>query len=394
MHCKFVFSVFIALFSEAMMTQAILNSKLFRSKRKAAECIPRGDALSDSICDRVIPIPDNIREEFSLDSFYHNYTHAYGIPILSSGAVSENAMLRACYTVRFMLADRQDVRNAMHNNCARVSVIGLKEVTNQIPEYSHLDDSTNDRARGIGGTLKNPVTTVGEENLKNLNYTIDRWHNEDIGVHEFAHAIHKIGMNTIDSKFNTRMRDAYLAAKAAGLWNKTYAQSNKQEYFAEGVQKFFSVDVVQEHTDGVHNNISNRSELFDYDIGLYNLALETFPCANIIVPREDDQSLIETQELKMDCDGTPTTTKQTTTDAHTTTIMDRKDSDFCDIYAYQSKYVCRSNVFIRMICPNLCDVHNVCENVHAVCNMWRNMGYCDTKKKFMLTNCKKKCQWC
>ncbi|XP_071964521.1 uncharacterized protein [Antedon mediterranea] len=309
------------IFVIGMVQMYICDANVSRYIRRAADCIPRGDALSYSMCDRVIPIPDSLRQEFSLDSFYYNYTYAYGIPILSSEAVSEAAMLRACYIVRFMLADRQDVRNALHNNCARYSIIGLEELTNEIPEYSYLDDDQNDRARGFGGTLNNPVSTVAEENLLCFPRGQDRWYKEDIGVHEFAHAIHIIGMNTLDSDFNNRLKVTYNEAIAAGLWESTYAATNRREYFAEGVQKFFNVDVVQEHTDGVHNNISNRQELFDYDPGLYDLALETFPCANIFVSRCEEQSLIETQLLMMDCNkaGATSTTEGTTSDTEGTT---------------------------------------------------------------------------
>ena len=63
-----------------------------------------------------------------------------------------------------------------------------------------------------------------------------------------------------------------------GLWENTYAGSNKEEYFAVGTQCFFNNSRKgPEGSDGVHNEISTRDQLRDYDSGLYNLMLETFP---------------------------------------------------------------------------------------------------------------------
>ena len=56
------------------------------------------------------------RQWYSLSSFYQKYTHAYGIPILSSHLTSDKALKRACYIVRFMLADREDLRRAQYYN--------------------------------------------------------------------------------------------------------------------------------------------------------------------------------------------------------------------------------------------------------------------------------------
>ena len=38
------------------------------------------------------------------------------------------------------------------------------EYTTDIPEHSHLEDYWDGRARGLGGTSHNPVSTGGEEN--------------------------------------------------------------------------------------------------------------------------------------------------------------------------------------------------------------------------------------
>ena len=57
----------------------------------------------------------------------------------------------------------------------------------QIPEFSHLPDWWNKRARGLGGTLHIPVSCGGEENLLCLRE--DRYYGDDIFFHETAHAV-------------------------------------------------------------------------------------------------------------------------------------------------------------------------------------------------------------
>ena len=62
------------------------------------------------------------------------------------------------------------------------------EGTTDVPEHAHLAKDTtlnwDLRARGLGGDLELPLTSCAEENL--LCYQIDKYHAEDILIHEFA----------------------------------------------------------------------------------------------------------------------------------------------------------------------------------------------------------------
>ncbi|XP_072038549.1 uncharacterized protein [Amphiura filiformis] len=276
----------------------------------------RGQASDVSTCDMITTVPDDVRSTLDLDNFYQKYTDAYGIPILSSSEVSDEALHRACYVVRFMLADRKDVRDALYDGHGRVAVIGIDELTNDIPEHSFLDDTWNDRARGLGGTLHIPVTSASEENLLCLGQRQDRWYEEDLLMHEFAHSIHLIGMNKVDQTFQTRLQQAFDNAEEKGLWKQTYAKANIKEYFAEGVQKFFNVDTHRNFIDGVHNNISTRESLRGYDQELYNLVSDVFPCLNDVVKRCQQQQLISSQNLLLNCqaaDGKTTSSPEVLT---------------------------------------------------------------------------------
>ncbi|XP_022093811.1 uncharacterized protein LOC110981000 [Acanthaster planci] len=263
----------------------------------------RGVAWDTWDCQNVTLLPDDIRAEFPLANFYRKYTHAYGIPIISSDAPQDAALTRACYVVRFLLADRKDVRDAMYDSYGRVGVIGEHEKTTDIPEHSYLSDLWNQRARALGGIPSRPISTDGEENLLCADYWHDGWWEEDVLVHEFSHAIHLVALREADATFNQRLEDTYReATQVKGLWKGTYSRQNHREYFAEGVQAFFNVKTRKEFIDDVNNLIYTREALHDYDRPLYDLIAEVFPCKNIIVDRCDNQDLAAKQKLRMDCD--------------------------------------------------------------------------------------------
>jgi hypothetical protein len=49
-----------------------------------------------------------------------------------------------------------------------------------------------------------------------------------------------VGMQTIDKPWFNRTQAAYTSAMAAGKWNNSYSAVNYKEYWAEGVQAYFS----------------------------------------------------------------------------------------------------------------------------------------------------------
>ena len=73
--------------------------------------------------------------------------------------------------------------------------------------------------------------------------------------------------------------------------------------FAIGTQGFFNNSGKgREGGDGIHNEIWTRDQLRDYDPGLYNLMLETFPCQNNFIQRcDDDQEQIHSHQMQMNC---------------------------------------------------------------------------------------------
>ena len=104
----------------------------------------------------------------------------------------------------------------------------------------------------------------------------------------------------LDRTFQSRLEGIYNNAIRQGLWRNTYAGSNYIEYFAVGVQCYFDNSAEGPvGGDGIHNNINTRYELYNYDIGLYNIISEVFPCANEIIQRCDNQSGVSSHRPKV-----------------------------------------------------------------------------------------------
>lgn len=85
-----------------------------------------------------------------------------------------------------------------------------------------------------------------------------------------------VGIAGVEPDFNDRLEAMYQQAKGKGLWANTYAISNKEEYFAEGVQSFFNCNRYAELTNGVHNSMNRRTKLKTYDPDMYRLLQEYF----------------------------------------------------------------------------------------------------------------------
>ncbi|MBC8352175.1 MAG: hypothetical protein H8E66_09300 [Planctomycetes bacterium] len=212
-------------------------------------------------------------ESFDLDPFYEKHLSASGFPVLSSAKVSDAALQEAAYLIDQMLQGREDIRLALIESETRFAVMAPDEFTTDIPEHSDLTPKIfwDRRARGLGATSVRPAVSCGEENLLCLRG--DPYHEENILVHEFAHAIHDMGLKRLDENFDARLRAIYDQATQAGLWKDKYAANNHHEYWAEGVQSYFGTNRPPDHD---HNHVDTRDELKEYDIRLFALIDETF----------------------------------------------------------------------------------------------------------------------
>ncbi|HMO31496.1 MAG TPA: hypothetical protein PKE07_00725 [Lacibacter sp.] len=219
-----------------------------------------------------------------LSGFYKKYLDADGIPVISSANVSDEALRRARAIVRIMLKNIPAEKQKMIENKLRVGIIGINEQPTHMPEYNDLYTAFpgidwNNRARAYGATLQRPLTTNCEENMLCMQ-NIDRYKGEEILTHEFAHAIHELGIRFTNPGFDNELLAAFNNAMAKGLWNNTYAISDPREYWAEGIQCWFNCNLESIPSNGIHNEINTKTELQTYDPVLYNLIKRYFTDEN------------------------------------------------------------------------------------------------------------------
>jgi alpha-glucosidase len=230
------------------------------------------DALQQAPAPRpvVVPVSDELRKALKLDPFYEKATDYKGLPILSSGKVSDAALAEARYLIGQVLADRDDITRALVKANCRFVVMAPTEVTTDVPEQRNMKPKEywDKRARGLGGR----ITSCGEENLLNLKG--DRYRNENILIHEFGHCIHRFGLNALDPKFDSKLNAAYARAMDRKLWKDTYAATDAKEYWAEGVQSYFDCNAPPQA--GIHNDINTREKLAKYDPDLFELIDDAF----------------------------------------------------------------------------------------------------------------------
>ncbi len=220
--------------------------------------------------------------ELNLDPFYKKYMNVNGIHVASSWRVPDTCFYAAYITIKALTeALPHEVLDTLVKQNTRIGIMARYEGTTDIPEHAHLvNDTTMNwdvRARGLGGSPRNPFSTCAEENI--LAYQIDKYHAEDILIHEFAHTIHHAGVLAIYPDFNNELQISLDKALAKGRWKNVYASTNVSEYWAEGVQNWFNVnaEVNTDEGDGKHNMINTREEMKRYDPDLYNILARFFP---------------------------------------------------------------------------------------------------------------------
>ncbi len=193
-------------------------------------------------------------------AFYAKRLDASGIPVIGSAKAPDEALVAARHIVTDMLAHRPDLARWLVANGYRVAVMAADEATTDLPEqrgwtkpafddprltrcerkhYAERIGRLTDRqywdarARGMSG----PLTSAGAENL--LAGPGDRYHGENIFVHEFAHDV-LTAIRAVDPPLYARVEQAYAATLQAGRWKDEYASTTIDEYWAVGTQFWFN----------------------------------------------------------------------------------------------------------------------------------------------------------
>jgi hypothetical protein len=265
----------IILFLSVLCAMICASSRCWNS-RKGSPAEAASEELAQIPDFKITTPPDSL----NLDPFYKKYVNVNGIHIASSWRVPDSAIVQCCRIVYYMTKDLPaPVMKALTEHKTRMTIMARYEGTTDVPEHRYLAQDTSInwdlRARGLGGDLTLPLTSCAEENL--LGYQIDKYHAEDITIHEFAHSIHLIGICSVDTAINTQLKKSMDAAIAAGKYTNTYAITDTAEYFAEGVQDWFNVNAEMPKPDGKHNPLNTREELKRYDPTLYEIISRYFP---------------------------------------------------------------------------------------------------------------------
>lgn len=216
------------------------------------------------------------------DPFYTQGIDANGIWVLASDDVDPDALYVAADIARTLLSERPDARDALIGLDVRFGIIGVDQVTTDLPEHAHLNELYPDYdwdglTRGVGATFAVPLTSVGEENL--LRLPGDWYAGESIGVHELSHSLLDLGIEVVEPGFTDEVEAAYEQAVINGWIADTYAATNAAEYWAEGVQSWFDANLEADPPDGIHGPVDTHDELWEADPTLASLIERAVPSA-------------------------------------------------------------------------------------------------------------------
>ncbi|MDR1783405.1 MAG: hypothetical protein LBR13_04005 [Dysgonamonadaceae bacterium] len=266
--------------TQALSAVLVLGIIVACSGNVSKDC-PCGEAETQFVVLIDTPVITPPPAELALDPYYKKYMNVNGIHVCSSWRVPDSCFYAAYISIKGMTeALPKEVLDTLVGMNTRIGIMARYEGTTDIPEHAFLANDTTInwdlRARGLGGDKGHPFSTCAEENI--LAYQIDKYHAEDILIHEFAHTIHGAGILSVYPDFNDELTAALDDAVAKGRYKNVYASTDIYEYWAEGVQNWFNVnaEVNKDDGDGKHNKVNTREEMRRYDPTLYNIIARFF----------------------------------------------------------------------------------------------------------------------
>ena len=229
---------------------------------------------------QVAPPPTSL----GLDPYYRKYLDAGGIPVIASADVDDAELYHARDIILAMLANRSDLLANMAANRFRVIIYEsdgcrgpyqVPELRDDLPLGRCTRTTGIARIRGTANRFTGEVLLVIEAIgvapaiLPYCNFVF---------VHEFAHLVDYAlsfrlpGPAVFDPGFEPRVRSAYSAALAAGLYPDAYASTDYREYWAEAVTFWFLPDMLT----GLVRTPAHVSRLAHYDPRAATLVAEVF----------------------------------------------------------------------------------------------------------------------
>ncbi len=244
----------------------------------ASTSSPSTSGRVDGVPCQVVRAPRSL----GLSSFYEQVCVVQGLPVVSSSQVEGAALVEAAVIVQGMLQARPDLARKMAERRFRLGVIGVGELAVELPEYRDLPTSYPntdwEAARAYGATVGRPLAAAPEENL--LCTAKDTYPGQSVLTHELGHSVLDMAVVPDDPGFDNRVRAAFRAASQLDVYQNTYAMTNADEYWAEGVQDFFDSSRAAYGPngggDGYDSPIYSRATLRTFDPTLYGLIAEVF----------------------------------------------------------------------------------------------------------------------
>src|SRR6266516_1480871 len=234
----------------------------------------------------VAPRPEIVIVDPPGQGFFSKTLDFHGIPIKAHKVVVNEALYAAYDRLSVLFAGLLVKQPMAISNLvaagAELHIIGRDQVTTDLPEWRHdkgvprteYKGLTRDqRTRGMGGLL----TSCGEENLLGLEQ--DRYPGRDICLHEFSHNLRSHG---IPRELRARFDEQYRRSLDKGLWQKSYAGSNADEFFAELTMWYYGTHGDLHMTGPKPEN--GRDGLKKYDPDAYAL-LDDFYSGRIEITR-------------------------------------------------------------------------------------------------------------
>src|SRR5262245_40148886 len=148
----------------------------------------------------VLPPP----AKFKIDPHYTKFTYAREFPVLGSGHVSDEALLKANDTIRKLFAYRHDILKALIADGDRLVVLGRNEKAGDLPEFKGSNGRAGfDQVRYLDYTPGLKLMVVPEENV--LGRAGEPFAGKDMVVSVFARGLHQVaGLRPADPDFDRR----------------------------------------------------------------------------------------------------------------------------------------------------------------------------------------------
>ena len=231
-----------------------------------------------------VPLPTNdcvVGPDATVESYTQGCT-VLDIELLAGEDVDPSALVQMSDRIYNMLVLRPDLQTAINAAGIDGRVIGAIERITDLPEFEDLFDLYpgtfwDRRGRSFPGTELVPYVAGAEESL--LCFENDFYAGEDPFIRDFALTIRRFGMTGVDLQTSARIEQAYGTAIAKGLWVNTLAEIDSDNYWQEGVQSFFDVNLEEPEDrppNSSHNHVDTRDELRTYDTTLWEIAVSVF----------------------------------------------------------------------------------------------------------------------